>query len=243
MTRRRYLIILPMVIVIAINAMDRVNFAVWIPALQKDWHCSLAPNGDISFVWGMAYALFNFPRGWLTDKLGALRQGGPRVPQGVSVMSIDELTLAAILDVPLTAVHVSRDVLGSEAVQVLQPRRRRPWAPYGARLLYGALVVRASVRRIRAGNRRGEVSSEGGDDDRRGRCQYRSGAALFLQYTYSAVRFLSAISFLPLRGRDDSGDKRGRPRRLSAGRSQRMTIRGEARRWVIGWAALCCCVH
>ncbi|WCF11909.1 hypothetical protein N4G58_11080 [Edwardsiella piscicida] len=55
MTRRRYLIILPMVIVIAINAMDRVNFAVWIPALQKDWHCSLAPNGDISLsgAWPM----------------------------------------------------------------------------------------------------------------------------------------------------------------------------------------------
>lgn len=155
-----------MVIVIAINAMDRVNFAVWIPALQKDWHCSLAPNGDISFVWGMAYALFNFPRGWLTDKLGALRQGGLRVPQDVSVMSIDGFNLAAIQDVPLTAVHVPRDALGSEAVQMQQQRLLRPRAPCGSLLLYGELVVRASVRRIRPGNRRGEVSSEGLYDDR-----------------------------------------------------------------------------
>ena len=74
MTRRRYLIILLMFIVIAINYMDRVNFSVSIPDIQKDLHFSLAEIGDISFVWGMAYALFNFPGGWLADKLG-LRWG------------------------------------------------------------------------------------------------------------------------------------------------------------------------
>ncbi|EKS7794857.1 LacI family DNA-binding transcriptional regulator [Edwardsiella piscicida] len=96
----------------------------------------------------------------------ALRQRGLRVPQDVSVMSIDGFNLAAIQDVPLTAVHVPRDALGSEAVQMLQQRLLRPRAPCGSLLLYGELVVRASVRRIRPGNRRGEVSSEGLYDDR-----------------------------------------------------------------------------
>ncbi len=37
-------------------------------------------------------------------------------------MSIDGFNLAAIQEVPLTAVHVPRDELGSEAVHLLQQR-------------------------------------------------------------------------------------------------------------------------
>ncbi|STV92522.1 transcriptional regulator [Klebsiella michiganensis] len=37
-------------------------------------------------------------------------------------MSIDGFNLAAIQDVPLTAVHVPRDELGAEAVHLLQQR-------------------------------------------------------------------------------------------------------------------------
>ncbi len=58
--------------------------------------------------------------------VNALHRRGLRVPQDVSVMSIDGFNLAAIEDVPLTAVHVPRDELGNEAVQMLQrPRRCR----------------------------------------------------------------------------------------------------------------------
>ncbi len=41
--------------------------------------------------------------------ISALQNHGLRVPQDVSVMSIDGFNLAAIQDVPLTAVHVPRD--------------------------------------------------------------------------------------------------------------------------------------
>lgn len=93
--------------------------------------------------------------------ISALQQHGLRVPQDVSVMSIDGFNLAAIQDVPLTAVHVPRDELGTEAVYMLQQRLMRPDAPVGTLLLNGTLAVRESVRRIRQGKRRTAVDREG----------------------------------------------------------------------------------
>jgi DNA-binding LacI/PurR family transcriptional regulator len=93
--------------------------------------------------------------------VSALQQRGLRVPQDISVMSIDGFNLAAIQDVPLTAVHVPRDELGTEAVHLLQQRLLRPDAPMGTLLLNGRLAVRESVRRVRPGNRRTTVSREG----------------------------------------------------------------------------------
>nr|WP_159464677.1 LacI family DNA-binding transcriptional regulator [Scandinavium goeteborgense] len=97
--------------------------------------------------------------------ISALQKRGLRVPQDVSVMSIDGFNLAAIQDVPLTAIHVPRDELGTEAVQMLQQRLIRPEAPRGSLLLHGTLAVRESVRRIRPGTRRTAVEREGLYDD------------------------------------------------------------------------------
>ncbi|MCI1900756.1 MAG: LacI family transcriptional regulator [Enterobacter sp.] len=97
--------------------------------------------------------------------ISALQKHGLRVPQDVSVMSIDGFNLAAIQDVPLTAVHVPRDELGTEAVHMLQQRLMRPDAPVGTLLLNGTLAVRESVRRIRQGKRRTAVEREGLYDD------------------------------------------------------------------------------
>ncbi|KFC01012.1 LacI family transcriptional regulator [Trabulsiella guamensis ATCC 49490] len=97
--------------------------------------------------------------------MNALQKRGLRVPQDVSVMSIDGFNLAAIQDVPLTAVHVPRDELGVEAVHMLQQRLIRPDAPAGTLLLNGTLAVRESVRRVRQGSRRTPVSPEGLYDD------------------------------------------------------------------------------
>jgi len=97
--------------------------------------------------------------------ISALQKQGLRVPQDVSVMSIDGFNLAAIQDVPLTAVHVPRDELGAEAVHMLQQRFLRPEAPVGTLLLNGTLAVRESVRRIRQGKRRTAVDREGLYDD------------------------------------------------------------------------------
>ncbi|WP_421355607.1 LacI family DNA-binding transcriptional regulator [Pseudocitrobacter faecalis] len=93
--------------------------------------------------------------------INALRLRGLRVPQDISVMSIDGFNLAAIEDVPLTAVHVPRDELGSEAVQMLQQRLIRPDAPVGSLLLHGRLAVRESVRRVRPGKGHTAVEREG----------------------------------------------------------------------------------
>lgn len=95
----------------------------------------------------------------------ALQKRGLRVPQDVSVMSIDGFNLAAIQEVPLTAVHVPRDELGEEAVHLLQQRLIRPDAPTGTLLLNGRLTVRESVRRIRPDKRRTTVEREGLYDD------------------------------------------------------------------------------
>ncbi|MCY0388440.1 MFS transporter [Robbsia sp. Bb-Pol-6] len=73
-SHRRYLIVLLMFLVIFINYMDRVNFSVSIPAIQHAFGFNLHQIGQIAFVWGLAYALFNFPGGWIADKLG-LRWG------------------------------------------------------------------------------------------------------------------------------------------------------------------------
>ncbi|WHP29965.1 LacI family DNA-binding transcriptional regulator [Trabulsiella odontotermitis] len=97
--------------------------------------------------------------------MNALQKRGLRVPQDVSVMSIDGFNLAAIQDVPLTAVHVPRDELGTEAVHMLQQRLIRPDAPVGTLLLNGTLAVRESVRRVRQGSRRTPVSQQGLYDD------------------------------------------------------------------------------
>ncbi|AKE96761.1 LacI family regulatory protein [Cronobacter sakazakii] len=91
----------------------------------------------------------------------ALQNAGLRVPQDISVMSIDAFNLAAIEDVPLTAVHVPRDALGEEAVLMLQQRLIRPQAAVGTLLLNGTLDVRESVRRVRPGRGSASVQRDG----------------------------------------------------------------------------------
>ncbi len=76
-------------------------------------------------------------------------------------MSIDAFNLAAIEDVPLTAVHVPRDALGEEAVLMLQQRLIRPQAAVGTLLLNGTLDVRESVRRVRPGRGSASVQRDG----------------------------------------------------------------------------------
>lgn len=84
--------------------------------------------------------------------LEALETLGLSVPNDVSIMSMDGFNLAEIHEVPLTAVHVPRDELGSEALRLLQQRMSCPDAPCSNLLLGGKLVVRSSVKRL--GSRR-----------------------------------------------------------------------------------------
>ncbi|VTP65902.1 Ribose operon repressor [Serratia rubidaea] len=58
--------------------------------------------------------------------VNALQRLGFSVPNDMSVMSMDGFNLAEIHDVPLTSLHVPRDELGFEAIQLLQRRMLRP---------------------------------------------------------------------------------------------------------------------
>ncbi len=73
MSNRRYLVTLLMFLSVSVNYMDRVNFSVSIPAIRDAFKFDLHQIGLISFVWGIVYALFNFPGGWLVDRLGLRR--------------------------------------------------------------------------------------------------------------------------------------------------------------------------
>jgi MFS family permease len=58
---------------IFVNYMDRVNFSVSIPAIRRSFGFSLEQIGAIAFAWGIVYAIFNFPGGWLVDRIGLRR--------------------------------------------------------------------------------------------------------------------------------------------------------------------------
>ena len=70
MTKHRYAVVGLMFAAVFVNYMDRVNFSVSIPAIRHDYGFTLEQIGAISFAWAIIYALFNFPGGWLADRLG-----------------------------------------------------------------------------------------------------------------------------------------------------------------------------
>ena len=69
-TKVRYLVFFMMFIAVVINYMDRANFTVSVPLIEKQFGFDITQMGLISFVWTLAYALCNFPGGWFADKLG-----------------------------------------------------------------------------------------------------------------------------------------------------------------------------
>jgi MFS family permease len=69
-TKVRYLVFFMMFIAVVINYMDRANFTVSVPLIEKQFGFDIAQMGLISFIWSLAYAFFNFPGGWFADKLG-----------------------------------------------------------------------------------------------------------------------------------------------------------------------------
>lgn len=69
-TNVRFIVIFLLFLAVTINYMDRVNFAVSTPAIQKQFGFSIEQMGIISFAWALVYAIFNFPGGLIVDKLG-----------------------------------------------------------------------------------------------------------------------------------------------------------------------------
>lgn len=124
MTKRRYLIVLLMFLTIAVNYMDRVNFSVSIPVIRRDFGFSLDEIGRISFVWAMVYALFNFPGGWIADRLG-LRWG---IFIALGWWSI--FTIATPFAGGLTAWYLVRGLMGAGEAPIwpLNAKAANSWA-------------------------------------------------------------------------------------------------------------------
>lgn len=72
----------------------------------------------------------------------ALREAGRRVPDDVAVVGYDDITMAALLDPPLTTVHTDKYELGRTLLEVLARRLDGHAAEH--RLLSPRLVVRGS---------------------------------------------------------------------------------------------------
>lgn len=103
----RYAVVLLMFAGIFVNYMDRVNYSVSIPAIRHEFGFSLEQMGAIAFAWGIVYALFNFPGGWLVDRLG-LRWG---LVSTLGWWSI--FTIATPLAGSLTSWYVIRGLMGA----------------------------------------------------------------------------------------------------------------------------------
>ncbi len=82
--------------------------------------------------------------------MNALQHAGMRVPQDISIISLDGFNLLALHDIPLTSLHVPRDELGEEAIRLLQQRLASPLRPASNILLHGTMALNASVKRLRA---------------------------------------------------------------------------------------------
>ncbi|MBX9444348.1 LacI family DNA-binding transcriptional regulator [Dickeya chrysanthemi] len=89
--------------------------------------------------------------------VNALHKARLRVPQDISVMSMDGANLASIQDIPLTSVLIPREELGREAVRLLQLQLMQPERGSSNILLNGTLVIRDSVKRIRPSQRHSPV--------------------------------------------------------------------------------------
>lgn len=109
----------------------------------------------------------NYPTALLTGgdfmaagAINALRKAGLRIPEDISVMSMDGCNLAAIHDIQLTAVRAPRNELGEEAIHRLQQRILRPKSPRCTLLLQGTLTARESVKRLTAREVKSAVSTQ-----------------------------------------------------------------------------------
>ncbi len=132
MTARRIFVFLLMFASIAVNYMDRVNFSVSMPKIQQTFHFSLQQIGTILFVWSMSYAVFNFPGGWLVDRLGL--RGGLFATLGWW----SAFTIATPFAATLRGWYAIRGLMGAgeAAIWPLNAKCAAAWAPARGRSLF-----------------------------------------------------------------------------------------------------------
>lgn len=67
-TRKRFFVIFLLFITVIINYLDRVNLSIAAPAMMEELSLTKEQIGWLFSAWGMSYALFQIPAGWLVDK-------------------------------------------------------------------------------------------------------------------------------------------------------------------------------
>lgn len=67
-THKRFFIVFLLFITVVINYLDRANLSIAAPAMMQDLSLTTEQIGLIFSAWGLAYASFQIPAGWLVDK-------------------------------------------------------------------------------------------------------------------------------------------------------------------------------
>jgi ACS family D-galactonate transporter-like MFS transporter len=128
-TRRRYLMLLLVLIATVINYLDRVNLSSVAPFMAKDLHIDKLYMGMIfsAFAWTYAFALL--PAGYVVDRVG------PRVVYGLSLLGWSLATAAQSVAGSFAALFGLRMTVGlleapafpanSRAVAMWFPERER----------------------------------------------------------------------------------------------------------------------
>ncbi len=69
-TKVRHLVFLMTFTAVVLAYMDRANFNISVPLIQRQFGFDIEQMGRIAFIWTLAYAIFHFFGGWFADKLG-----------------------------------------------------------------------------------------------------------------------------------------------------------------------------
>src|SRR2546421_12724203 len=72
-SRTRYWVVAFAITLAVIQYIDRVCISQAMPDIARDLKLTDAQKGTIFSVFGLAYALFEIPTGWLGDKIGPRR--------------------------------------------------------------------------------------------------------------------------------------------------------------------------
>lgn len=79
----------------------------------------------------------------------AIREIGLRIPEDVSVVGFDNMTLSEMLDPPLTTIHISKFRMGTAAVNLLIDNMEYPVLDHVKTEIGVQLIKRKSVRNLR----------------------------------------------------------------------------------------------
>lgn len=67
-TKKRFFIVFLLFVTVVINYLDRANLSIAAPAMMRDLELTTEQIGWIFSAWGLSYACFQIPAGWLVDK-------------------------------------------------------------------------------------------------------------------------------------------------------------------------------